>query len=635
MLTKASLLFLFVLAVSACAGLTPPQAQYSLAFASDREGNGEVYLLGRDGSLRNLTNHLASDWDPTWSPDGRRLAFTSHRDGNSEIYSMDASGRNLANLTEHPAWDYAPAWSPDGTTIAFVSERGGGQAIYVMQEDGGNVRRLTDERVVLDHRSLAWSPDGQHLAFSAVREGIRGIYIIEADGSGERALTTRPLLASTPAWSPDGEEIAFVGWREGGAAGIFIIKKDGSDPRQLFQSPAWLGSLTWSPDGEWLLFTWRQEGNHELYAIRRNGSDLRRITDHPAWDDFPVVYPLAVDFTPPVSLSPPCLSLSRPEEGYGASLADPGKAHLLRDMGFTWAKGFISWNEVEAERSRYDWQGPDSVVEAYAAQELDILLRVHLTPAWARPSGTTASHPPTDARYLADFMRALAGRYQGRVAAYEIWNEPNLRFEWGGSDPDPVWYTALLKAAYQAVKDADPAALVVSGGLATTGTGSPRAMGDLAYLEEIYQAGAGDYFDALGSHPYAFGHDPDYEDYRGLSFSRVVAQRYVMLAYGDASKPVWITELGWPLETSWDLGEHGTYAVSEANQAQYLARAYEKTRQEWPWVGPIFLFNLDFSTVPWYPAAEIMRWYAVLNPDGSPRQAYTRLKALATGTKCP
>jgi hypothetical protein len=230
-------------------------------------------------------------------------------------------------------------------------------------------------------------------------------------------------------------------------------------------------------------------------------------------------------------------------------------------------------------------------------------------------------------------MGALAARYRGRVAAYEIWNEPNLNYEWGYLQPDPAVYTALLQAAYRAVKAADPQALVISGGLATTGDGSATAMGDLAFLQGMYDAGAQGSFDALGSHPYAFGHDPDYQDAWGTSLARVVQQREVMVRNGDAATPIWITEAGWVLHTSWNLVEHEAVAVDEAQQADYLTRAYQKVRTEWPWVAAMFLFNLDFSSVPWYPAAEPMRWYAILNPDRSPRPAYTNLKSQMTNIK--
>ncbi|RME49474.1 MAG: hypothetical protein D6796_04885 [Caldilineae bacterium] len=237
---------------------------------------------------------------------------------------------------------------------------------------------------------------------------------------------------------------------------------------------------------------------------------------------------------------------------------------------------------------------------------------------------------------FARFMRVLATRYRGRVLGYEIWNEPNLNYEWGYRPPDAAEYTALLKAAYRAVKEADPAAKVISAGLAPTGEGHPPdAAGDLAFLEAMYRAGAKGYFDALGSHLYAYGRPPDFDDPAGITFGRVVQQRQIMLRHGDAATPVWITEMGWNLETHWDLGEFHNQGISELEQAQYLRRAYQKIRTEWPWVEAAYLFNLDFSLAPWYTSAEQMRWYAILNPDRTPRPAYTALRRYRTGEGMP
>ena len=72
-----------------------------------------------------------------------QIAFASDRDGNYEIYVMDTDGRNQRRLTENPAHDLQPSWSPDGEHIAFVSDRDGNQEIYVMDADGKNQRRLT------------------------------------------------------------------------------------------------------------------------------------------------------------------------------------------------------------------------------------------------------------------------------------------------------------------------------------------------------------------------------------------------------------------------------------------------------------------------------------------------------------
>jgi hypothetical protein len=607
------------------------------------------------GKLINLTQHAAGDWDPAWSPNcteptkACRIAFTSHRSGDSEIWTVDVEGRNLRNITQHPAWDYWPAWSPDGEAIAFISERDGDPELFIQGIDDQLATQLTFNSEA--DRLPDWSPDGSRIAFAAVRNGVEEIHVINADGSHERPVTTWPLKGTAPTWSPDGRRIAFVGWNEDDRAGIYIVGPEPETIQILWEGDAWIGSLTWAPEPEpgsgegWLLFTSWQDGNHEIYTLPVAGGGPIRLTHSPAWDDFPTLRP-GVSFRPETGMSPtPEPQAAKPQAakpqaadpdeagfGYGVNMADLGKAYLVHDMGFGWVKSYVNWETVEPEPGSYRWLDPDNIVTAFEGYGVSILMRVHGTPAWARPEGTFLSHPPDDTADFARFMEVLAERYKGQVAAYEIWNEPNLNYEWGYLEPDPAGYTAMLKAAYQAVKAVDPDAVVISGGLATTGEGSPTATGDLEFLQGMYDAGAQGYFDALGSHPYAFGHDPDYEDAWGLSLSRVVQQREVMLRNGDET-PVWITEAGWVLHTSWNLVEHEAIAVDQAQQADYLVRAYQKAQAEWPWVQALFLFNLDFSSVPWYTAAEPMRWYAILNPDRTPRPAYTRLKYQMTNEK--
>ncbi len=102
-----------------------------VAFASDRDGNCEIYTVRTDGSeLTRVTHHAALDCHPKWSPDGQWLAFTSNRDGNNEIYVMRHDGTRLENVTRNPAFDDHPAWHPDGRSLAFVSMRDGGFDIY-------------------------------------------------------------------------------------------------------------------------------------------------------------------------------------------------------------------------------------------------------------------------------------------------------------------------------------------------------------------------------------------------------------------------------------------------------------------------------------------------------------------------
>ena len=286
-------------------------AQAQIAFSSNRDGSTEIYVMDTDGkNQRRLTNNPASDYSPSWSPDGKRIAFVSRRDGHvhpirgwptSEIYVMDAAGGNPQNLTNDPHHDWAPSWSPDGKRIVFGSERDRGKdnphntEIYVMDADGKNQRNLTNNRT--EDMYPAWSPDGERIAFSARREGhvvhnldiTYEIYVMDADGQNEQRLTENRNNDMYSSWSPDGERIAFVSDRKGDWANydIYVMDADGSNQQKLtnHRGDDWFPS--WSPDGERIAFMSERDENTEIYVMDADGGNQKNLTNNPHDDSGP------------------------------------------------------------------------------------------------------------------------------------------------------------------------------------------------------------------------------------------------------------------------------------------------------------------------------------------------------------
>jgi Tol biopolymer transport system component len=133
----------------ALVGTKPAEATFpgkngKIAFASNRDGNYDIFVMNSDGSKQtSLTNDPASDVDPAFSPNAKKIAFDSFRDGNWEIYVMNADGSNERRLTNNRAVDEYPAFSPNGKKIAFDSNRNGNYEIFVMNSDGSKQTNLT------------------------------------------------------------------------------------------------------------------------------------------------------------------------------------------------------------------------------------------------------------------------------------------------------------------------------------------------------------------------------------------------------------------------------------------------------------------------------------------------------------
>ena len=224
------------------------------------------------------------------------------------------------------------------------------------------------------------------------------------------------------------------------------------------------------------------------------------------------------------------------------------------------------------------------------------------------------------------------------VDAIEVHNEPNLAFEWPHG-PNAWEYTQMLRVAYTEIKAVAPHIIVVSGGLAPTiTTADRRAISDLEFAAEMLDNGAAQWFDAFGYHPYGYNQPPEVEPSAStLTFRRVELIRELFEERGIYGKQIWLTEFGWLR----DPGEDGVQCsdtdpnfagfawlrVSGQTQADYTVRAYAYADRNWPWAGPMFLWNLNWSLYPHGvdPLCSHMRWFSVLRSDGSTLPVFERV----------
>lgn len=399
-------------------------------------------------------------------------------------------------------------------------------------------------------------------------------------------------------------------------------------------------------------FIWSQTGEENIAGQIRGMAELGGNLLRAPLDTEPLA-PIAYTDVPPYGMNV-FLQKEVEEAKIRAML------QMIRDAGFVWLRQEFPWEDIEIDgrgqftdsRNDIDGDGQRDTIDAWAkydrmvdlVEEYDLRLLVRLSnpPSWSRaenpPTLGGSLAPPDDLQDFVNFASAVAERYQGRIHHYQIWNEPNIYPEWGENFVDPAGYRDMLCQTHDALKAIDPEIVVHSAAIAPTiSLDGFLGYQDIIYLQNLYDLGAGECFDVLSAQAYGLFSGPTDRRRRATSVTvaRHEAYRDIMVANGDAHKPIWISEAAWnpvldaplPPDQIADYERFGTATLDEA--ARWMPQLYERAAREWPWVGVIhywFFTRPDPSEM-----GQSFFYFRMVEPDYQPdKPTFTPLPVYET-----
>lgn len=296
----------------------------------------------------------------------------------------------------------------------------------------------------------------------------------------------------------------------------------------------------------------------------------------------------------------------------------------MQELGVQWHRDWISWKDWQPEKPvdgrsniRESSIGMlDSVVNMSQARGIKVYALITNAPLWAngRSEGTYIPGDgdpgnPEFQKFVEDygnFVFEVVSMYKGRIDYWEIWPEPDLAPNWRIDNPPLDFnervrkqargYSYLLKTAYVRAKEANPNAVIISGGV-TSFTSD-------WFMPALYEYGAGPYFDKMGIHPYTLNQKPS----ESRLFSRIGNIRRTMNNNGDVGKAIWITETGWTT-----AGSSPTHTVTEAQKKEYLTNALQTVLTDYPSIEVLTFFRLMDQR--WYDYTDTEAGYGLLHTD--------------------
>jgi hypothetical protein len=312
---------------------------------------------------------------------------------------------------------------------------------------------------------------------------------------------------------------------------------------------------------------------------------------------------------------------------------------LAQNVGANVVRVDVAWSSLEQNgKGQYsDWYVArlDKFVNGADARGIKVIAMLWSSPCWASSApdskkdgcsgdwwnrGVT-SYPPTHASDFGDAAKYLTSRYGTKLAALEVWNEPNQSYFFTAPDIAAA-YAPILKAAYPAAKAGNADVPVLAGAF---------AFSDVGFLDKLYDQGIKGYYDGIAMHPYNEWRapndlwQPQWKEYAFLPGIQSI--RDAQAAHGD-SAPLWFTEFGW---TTCRSGS--PWCVSEEQQASYVPMTFALLNSpDYSYVKAAVAYNLrDKGT----NLDDQESNFGLVKRDFTPKPAFAALKAQLAGSGSP
>ena len=237
------------------------------------------------GDTRTLSTGDAVQ--PAWSPSGKRIAYWGLWErGQRDIWTVAVGGGEPVRVTNDVALDWSPSWSPDGRWLFFCSDRGGAMNLWRVRIDeqtgtvSGSPEALNLPASWVGHASVAQTGAIIYSAFQRIGnidrtplDADKGAFV----GNPE-AVTTGTNYFLQPQPSKDGRWLTFTG-QNGTTRSVFVSTIDGKNIRPITEGSGRDSGVNWNPSSDRVLFYSSRSGRYQIFSVNRDGGELRQETN--------------------------------------------------------------------------------------------------------------------------------------------------------------------------------------------------------------------------------------------------------------------------------------------------------------------------------------------------------------------